>query len=107
MPAIIDRVMNRTPIHPSTLDYKYLKISLMLTSLDCLRTKNALVDSNQQMILWNLPKSTTSYLKVLFKEFISELRKELISCYESVAADDATLEAMLRATSEEGDNKNE
>lgn len=51
MSGIVDRVMKRTPIHINGLDYKYLRISLLLTAQECLRTKGALVDSSCTVVL--------------------------------------------------------
>jgi len=92
---LIDKVLERSPFNKTSVEYKKLRISLMLNYINNLKTKNKLAVDPTTVTLWKLPKSMSSYVKVLFKELSTELKKEIIDCYKSVAMDDATVESIL------------
>jgi hypothetical protein len=53
--------------------------------------------------MWKLPKHLSGYVKVLMSEFFTELKKEIMECYNESAIDDETLEYLI--SSPEGDFK--
>ena len=74
---LLTELLEKSPFGPSTPEYKNLKISILLNSINILRTKNKLVVADQQsIILWHLPKNMTSYVKVLVKEFFTMIKLE-------------------------------
>ena len=83
-------------------EYKNLKISILLNSINILQVKKKLVVTDQQgIILWHLPKNMTSYVKVLVKEFFTAIKLEIMDCCKAATPSDDTLEAILQANWEE------
>ena len=99
---ILDKLLQKSPFSSSTTEYKNLKISILLNSINILNTKKKLVVTDQQsIILWHLPKNMTNYVKVLVKEFFMALKLEIMECCQAVSYTDATLDAILRANLED------
>ena len=98
---ILDEVLQKSPFNRSTPEYQNLKISILLTSIQVLKTKKKLIASPQSVILWHLPKSMSNYTKVLLKEFFMALKLEIIDCYKEADLTDGDLEKIISTTSEE------
>jgi len=99
---ILDELLKKSPFGHSTLEYKNLKISILLNSINILQTKKKLVVSDQQsVILWHLPKNMTNYVKILVKEFFMALKLEIMDCCKEASLTDDTLDAILHANLEE------
>ena len=99
---ILDELLQKSPFGPSTSEYKNLKISILLNSINILHTKKKLVVTDQQsIILWHLPKNMTSYVKILVKEFFTAIKLEIMDCCKESSPTDDTLEAILQANWEE------
>ena len=98
---LADNVLKKSPFGPRTLDYKKLKISLMLNAINSLKLKKKLDSELQTVILWKLPKSMSNYVRILLKEFYSEIRIEIMDCYEAVDMDDAVIDRMLQNANED------
>jgi hypothetical protein len=103
---LLDDVLQKSPFNKSTPEYQNLKISILLNSIQILKSKKKLEVSNQSMILWHLPKSMASYTKILLKEFFMALKLEIMDCYKSSNLTDADMENMLMSAME-GTNTNE
>lgn len=99
--SIFDKVLAKSPFMKTSLDYRRLKISLMLNALNSLRIKNKLVAENQTIILWHLPKSMQSYVKILLKEVYSEIKSEIIECYRLTHLDDDLIDKLLQPPKED------
>ena len=82
---LVDGVLAHAPFIPNTNEYKYVKISILLNCLYSLKTKHRLNPNPQTVILWKLPKSIGSYIKILLKELYDELEQNIIDCYEEAA----------------------
>lgn len=98
---ILDELLQKSPFNSSTQEYKNLKISILLTSLQILRNKKKLNAGNQGVILWHLPKSMANYTKILLKEFFTALKQEIIDCYKQADFSDMDLENILTTATEE------
>lgn len=99
---LLNELLEKSPFGPSMPEYKNLKISILLNSLNILHTKKKLIVTDQQsIILWHLPKNMTSYVKILVKEYFTAIKQEIMSCYKEASLADDTLEAMLQANWEE------
>ena len=99
---ILDAVLEKSPFGRATSEYKNLKLSILLNSINILQTKKKLVITDQQsIILWHLPKNMTSYVKILVKEFFTALKLEIMDCCRETTISDATLENILRANLED------
>jgi hypothetical protein len=99
---LLDDLLRKSPFGPSTPEYKNLRISILLNSINILQTKKKLVVTDQQsIILWHLPKNMTNYVKILVKEFFTALKLEIIDCCNEAMPTDTTLEAILHANWEE------
>lgn len=99
---LLTELLEKSPFSPSTLEYKNLKMSVLLTSINILNTKKKLTISDQQsIILWHLPKNMTSYVKILVKEYFTAIKLEIMDCCKDVSPSDDTLEAILQANWEE------
>lgn len=97
---ILDQVLQKSPFNSSTPEYKNLKISILLTSIQILKTKSKLDASPNSVILWHLPKSMTNYTKILLKEFFMAIKLEIMDCYSMSDLSDADLENILSSATE-------
>ena len=103
---ILDDLLSKSPFSSNTAEYKNLKISILLNSINILQTKNKLVMTDQQsIVLWHLPKNMTNYAKLLIKEFFTAIKREIIDCCEEAAPTEAALDAILHANWEENFNE--
>ncbi len=99
---LLNELLEKSPFGPLTPEYKNLKMSVLLSSINILNTKKKLVVTEQQsIILWHLPKNMSSYVKILVKEFFTALKLEIMDCYKEASQSDDTLEAILQANWEE------
>ena len=98
---ILDKVLQKSPFNSSTPEYQNLKISILLTSIQVLKTKKKLVASPQSIILWHLPKSMSNYTRVLLKEFFMALKLEIIDCYKEADLSDGDLEKIISTAAED------
>ncbi len=99
---LLEDILQKSPFHKNTPEYKNLKISILLTSLQILKNKKKLqMSSAQSIILWHLPKSMSNYAKVLLKEFFMAIKKEMIDCYKMADISEDDLENILAAATEE------
>jgi hypothetical protein len=98
---LLEEILQKSPFNSATPEYQNLKISVLLTSLQILKNKKKLSAIPQSVILWHLPKSMSSYTKVLLKEFFTALKSEIIDCYKEVDLKDADLENIISATTED------
>ena len=99
--VLLDEILQKSPFNSSTQEYKNLKISLLLTSLQILKNKKKLNAGNQGVVLWHLPKSMSNYTKILLKEFFTALKQEIIDCYKQADFSDLDLENILTTATEE------
>lgn len=98
---IADKILAESPFQKGTLDYKKLKISLLLNALNSLRTKSKLDANVQTILLWKLPKSMSSYVRILLTKFYTEVKYAIIDCYKSVDLDDEVVDKLLQNSNEE------
>lgn len=98
---LLDEILQKSPFNKSTLEYQSLKISILLNSIQILKTKKKLdANANQSIILWHLPKSMSNYTRILLKEFFMALKLEIIDCYRSMSLSDTDLENILSSATE-------
>jgi hypothetical protein len=99
---LLDELLRKSPFGPSTPEYKNLKISILLNSINILQAKKKLVVTDQQsVVLWHLPKNMTNYVKILVKEFFTAIKLEIMDCCREASPTDDTLDAILQANWEE------
>ena len=70
----------------------------MLNSIYILKNKKKLDANQQTIILWKLPKSMNNYVRILLKEFFTELKLEIMDSYKAVDLDDNVVEKLLQET---------
>lgn len=99
--SMLDKVLKKSLFASNTIMYKKLKISLMLNALNSIKVKKRLDSELPTIIVWRLPKSMSGYIRVLLKEFYTELKLEILECHKLVNIDDAVLEKLLRDDSGE------
>ena len=92
--VLIDKVLKRSLFGKTPDMYKKLKISILLNSL---KLKKKLDSELPTVILWKLPKSMSGYVRVLLKEFYTEIKLEIMDCSKMVQLDDSILENLLRS----------
>lgn len=92
---IIDEVLAKSPFNKNTIEYKKLKISLMLNVLQIIKTRGKLDNTLNTIILWKLPKSLANYVKILLRELFTEIKLNIMECYKAVDIDDTILEVLL------------
>lgn len=97
---ILDKVLRKSPFQKTSPEYTKLKISILLNSVQILKNKKKLDAAPQSVILWHLPKSMSNYVKILLKEFFTELKLEIMDCYSIADLSDTTLDNILQSNSE-------
>lgn len=95
---LIDKVLQKSPFQKTSPEYSRLKISIMLNSIYILKNKKKLDANQQTIILWKLPKSMNNYVRILLKEFFTELKLEIMDSYKAVDLDDNVVEKLLQET---------
>ena len=98
---ILDNILQKSPFNSTTQEYQNLKISILLTSIQVLKNKKKLSGEPQSIVLWHLPKSMSSYVRVLLKEFFMALKLEIIDCYKEADLSDTDIENILTNTTED------
>lgn len=94
--TLLDEVLDKTPFHKDSSEYRRMRISVLLNCIQNLKTKGRMVpDNNGTIILWRLPKSMAGYIKILIKEFCNELSKDIKDSYNEAALDQATIDKIL------------
>lgn len=100
---ILDRVLVKSPFTKESADYKHLKITILLNCYLSLKAKRKLDANPTTIILWKLPKSMTSYIRILLREFYTALKQEILACYEMVDIDDVMLEKIIAVQGDQND----
>ena len=98
---LLDNVLSKSPFAPNTPEYKHLRISLMLNALNSIRAKNRLSSELPSVIVWKLPRSMQSYVRVLLKEFYTEIKLEIIDCHRESFIDDDLIDKLLQPPKED------
>ena len=93
--AIIDSVLTKSPFSKKSADYQRIKITLLLNCYFSLKNKKKLDFNPTTIVLWRLPKSMANYIRVLLREFYTELKREIMNCYEITNIDDYMLEKII------------
>lgn len=93
--TLMDKVLKDSLFVTNPIIYRKLKISLLLNALNSLKVKKRLDSEIPTIIVWKLPKSMGGYIRVLLKEFYTELKLEILDCHSAVSIDDDMLEKLL------------
>ena len=104
-PRLLEKVLAKSPFKPGTADYKKVRVSILLTCLNSLNTKQQLNWNPQVIYLWRLPKSISGYVRVLLKEFYTELKLEIMDCIKETHVDDRVLETLITNQPEVNNNE--
>lgn len=102
-----DIVLKKSPFAKNSLEYKHLRMTLLLNCILLLKQRKKLDITPTTIVLWKLPKSMSSYVKILLNELFMELKKEIMECYKEVEIDDATLEKLITIGSQENNQHEE
>ena len=95
--VILDRVLEKSPFTKNSPEYGRLKITILLNCYTMLKKHKKLNNVPDSITMWKLPKSLSGYVKVLMSEFFTELKKEIMDCYNESVIDDSTLEYLISA----------
>lgn len=98
---LVDKVLQKSPFAKNSLEYRHLRISLLLNCLNTLKVRKKLDATLTTITLWKLPKSMASYVKIMLSELFMEIKKEIMDCYKEVEIDDAVLEKLITFSSQE------
>jgi hypothetical protein len=105
--GLVNRIMQRTPYRPGTADYKWLRMTLILNTLNSLSVKNKLSAELPTVVLWKTPKSSANYVRILLKELYSEIKAEILDCHHMTYLDDNIVDKLLQPPLEDYDNHEE
>ena len=94
--SLIDKVLKKSPFQNNSIEYHRLKMSIMLNSITILKNKKKLDATQQTIILWKLPKSMNNYVRILLKEFFTELKLEIMDSYRSADIEESVLDKILQ-----------
>jgi len=96
-------VISKSAFGPSETDRKKLKISLLLNAVNSLKTKGRLDSDAQVVLLWKLPKSMASYVRILLKEFYTAIKNEIMECHAAVDLSDDVVDRIIDSSNREDD----
>lgn len=101
--SIVDKVLARSPFTKDSVEYKRLKMSLMINTINTLKAKKKLDGNIITVVLWKLPKSMSNYVRILLKEFYTELKIEIMDCftYSNPEISDSMLQKILSSGEED------
>lgn len=94
--TLLNKILKKSLFASNPTIHKKLKISLILNALNSLKVKKRLDSELPTIIVWKLPKSMNGYIRVLLKEFYSEIKLEILECHQAVSIDDALLEKLVK-----------
>ena len=97
---LLDDILQKSPFNKHTPEYRNLKISILLTSIQILKNRKKLDVIPQSIILWHLPKSMSNYAKVLLREFFMALKLEIMDCYKVSDLSSSDLENIISIATE-------
>ena len=100
---IIDDILSKSPFSKDTLEYKRIKMSILLNFYFTVQAGKKLNVEPTAVVLWKLPKSMGSYVKILLREFYTELKKQMIEDYQWAfpSISDSELKNMLSTPMED------
>lgn len=101
---LADEILKKSPFSPHSIDYKKLKISLILNAINSLKVKKKLDSDLPTILLWKLPKSMSSYVRILLKEFYSAIKNEIMECHKITNIDDTVVDRILQNATEDREN---
>ena len=61
-----------------------------------MRNKKKLDSDLPTILLWKLPKSMSSYVRILLKEFYSEIKLEIMECHSLTNLSDDIVDKILQ-----------
>ena len=105
--TLVEKVVNKSPFPKNSPDYKNLKISILLNAINSINVKNRLSSELPTVVLWKLPKSMSNYVRILVKEFYTEIKKEIVDCHRLSTLDDDLLDKILQVPTEERETYDE
>ena len=79
----------------------------MLNAINSLKVKKKLDSDLPTILLWKLPKSMSSYVRILLKEFYSEIKLEIMECHNITDISDDIVDRILQNSTEDRDNYEE
>lgn len=91
----VDHVLERMPFAKNSVDYKRLKISILMNAIANMKAKKGIGAEPITVLLWKLPKSMGNYIKLFLKELSSDLKKSIMESYAESRLDDSLLDLML------------
>lgn len=98
---LLDKVLKKSPFQANSLEYKKLRISILLNCLQNVKNKKGIGADPVTVICWKLPKSMGNYIRVFIKELGADLKQEIMSSYSGSQIEDRILTYML--TNPEGE----
>jgi len=100
---IIDKILEKSPFGPGTIEHKRIKISLLLNCYFTVQADKKLNVEPAAVVLWKLPKSMGSYVRILLREFYTQLKTEIIEDYQEAfpSISDSELKNMLSTPMED------
>lgn len=98
---LVTKVVSKSPFAKNSAEYKNLKISILLNAINSINVKNKLNSELPTIILWKLPKSMSNYVRVLVKEFYTEIKNEIMECHQLSTLDDNLVDKLLQMPIEE------
>lgn len=93
--SVLNATLTKLPFAADSVEYKRIKMSILLNCLNSLKVKQRLDADLPTTIVWKLPKSIANYVKVLSKEFCAAFAKEVLDCYQQYTMDDTVAETIL------------
>ncbi len=74
-----------------------IKISVLLTTISTLKKKKKLLsyDTTSGIVLWRLPKSMASNIQLVTNDFFSNLKQNIMYCFESERVDEALMKKII------------
>lgn len=91
----VDKVLRRAPFPAGSLDYKKLKISILLNVLYNLNHGKGIGAEPITVIVWKLPKSTANYVKLFLKELGTTMLQSIVEYHDALELDDNILSYMI------------
>ena len=78
---IVEESLERSPFEKGSVEYKRLKISMMMTMLSNIKKNKSICFNTKDQKFWKMPKSSASYINVFIKTATTKLKKEIMDAY--------------------------
>ena len=91
----LDAILLKSPFRVGSIEYKYIKMSILLNCLHNLKNNKGINADPVTIIVWKLPKSVGNYIRLFITDLGAKLKKEIMTYYNETQVDEKILDYII------------